>query len=193
VNHAVVGINVSKKTLDISYAQGQRKQARIFENSPDGWKQMLSWLKAKGSEPAYVGMEATGRYSIGVALVLHDAGHIVSIINPAQIRDFARSKLGRNKTDKIDAALIREYTTLFRPEPWTPPSALRRLCELQTVRAGLVTNRTEWKNRLNSGLGDSTAIQGGEGDNRRSHPPTRGDRPGHCRDDRPGRRTAPQT
>ena len=121
---------------------------------------MLSWLKAKGSQPAHVGMEATGRYSLGVALMLHDAGHTVSIINPAQIRDFARSKLGRNKTDKADAALIREYTTLFRPQPWTPPSpAMRRLCELQTVRAGLVANRTEWKNRLGSGLGDSTAIQ----------------------------------
>jgi transposase len=160
VNDTVVGIDVSKKTLDVSYAQGQRKPARIFENSADGWKQMLSWLKAKGSQPADVGMEATGRYGLGVALMLHDAGHTVSIINPAQIRDFARSKLGRNKTDKADAALIREYTTLFRSEPWTPPSpALRRLCELQTVRAGLVANRTEWKNRLGSGLGDSTAIQ----------------------------------
>jgi len=160
VNDTVVGIDVSKKTLDTSYAQGQRKQARIFENSSDGWKQMLSWLKAKGSQPAHVGMEATGRYSLGAALMRHDAGHTVSIINPAQIRDFARSKLGRNKTDKADAALIREYTTLFRPQPWTPPSpAMRRLCELQTVRAGLVANRTEWKNRLGSGLGDSTAIQ----------------------------------
>src|SRR3954469_10605075 len=45
-------------------------------------------------------------------------------------------------------------------QPWTPPSpAMRRLCELQTVRAGLIANRTEWKNRLSSGLGDSTAIQ----------------------------------
>jgi len=41
---------VSKKTLDTSYAQGQRKQARIFENSSDGWKQMLSWLKANAPQ-----------------------------------------------------------------------------------------------------------------------------------------------
>jgi hypothetical protein len=41
-----------------------------------------------------------------------------------------------------------------------PPSpAMRRLCELQTVRAGIVKNRTEWKNRLGSGLGDSTATR----------------------------------
>jgi transposase len=121
---------------------------------------MLSWLKAMGSKQAHICMEATGRHSLGVALALHDAGHIVSIINPAQIRDFARTKLGRNKTDKVDAALIRKYAALFNPQPWKPPSpALRRLCELQTVRAGILKNRAEWKNRIASGLGDSTAIR----------------------------------
>lgn len=156
----IVGIDVSKKTLDANWTRGQRKQARIFDNSPDGWKGVLSWLKAMGSKQAHICMEATGRHSLGVALALYDAGHVVSVVNPAQIRDFARTKLGRNKTDKVDAALIREYTELFSPQPWMPPSpAMRRLCELQTVRAGLVANRAEWKNRLGSGLGDSTAIK----------------------------------
>ncbi|MGD0103122.1 MAG: transposase [Rhodopila sp.] len=82
------------------------------------------------------------------------------MVNPAQIRDFARTKLGRNETDKVDATLIREYAALFKPGRWTPPSpAMRRLCEQQTVRAGIVKNRTEWKNRLGSGLGDSTATK----------------------------------
>jgi transposase len=121
---------------------------------------VLSWLKAMGSKQAHICMEATGRHSLGVALALYDAGHVVSVVNPAQIRDFARTKLGRNKTDKVDAALIREYTELFSPQPWMPPSpAMRRLRELQTVRAGMVANRAEWKNRLGSGLGDSTAIK----------------------------------
>jgi transposase len=149
---------VSKATLDANCARGQRKQARTFENNPDGWKRLLSWLKAMGSKQAHVCMEATGRHSLGVALALHDAGHVVSVVNPAQIRDFARTKLGRNKTDKVDAALIRDYAALFNPVPWTPPSpAMRRLCELQTVRAGIIGSRTEWQNRLGSGLGDSTA------------------------------------
>ena len=95
---------------------------------------------------------------MGSPQVLHDAGHVVSVVDPAQIRDFARTKLGRNKTDKVDAALIREYAELFKPQPWSPPSpAMRRLGELQTVRAGIVSNRAEWKNRLASGLGDRTA------------------------------------
>jgi transposase len=119
-----------------------------------------AWLKAMGCKRAHICMEATGRHSLGVALALHDAGHVVSVVNPAQIRDFGRTKLGRNKTDKLDAALIREYAELFNPEPWTPPSpAMRRLCELQTMRIGIIRSRTEWKNRSGSGLGDSTATK----------------------------------
>jgi hypothetical protein len=58
----------------------------------------------------------------------------------------------------VDAALIREYAELFKPEPWAPPSpAMRRLCELQTVRVGIVSSRAEWKNRIGSGIDDSTA------------------------------------
>jgi len=100
MSDATVGIDVSKETLDAYCARGQRKQARIFENSPDGWKLVLSWLKAMGGKQAPVCMEATGRHSLGVALALalHHAGHVVSVVNPAQIRDFARTKLGRNKT-----------------------------------------------------------------------------------------------
>ena len=158
MSDSILGIDVSKETLDAYCARGQRKQGRSFANSPDGWKLVRAWLKAMGSKQAHVCMEATGRHSLGVALALHEAGHVVSVVNPAQIRDFARTKLGRNKTDKVDAALICEYAELFKPEPWTPPSpAMRRLCELQTMRAGIIRSRAEWKNRIGSGLGDSTA------------------------------------
>src|SRR6266851_3227876 len=160
MSDAIVGIDVSKKTLDAYCAKGQMQQGRTFANSPDGWKLVRTWLKVMGSKQAHVCMEATGRHSLGVALALHEAGHVVSVVNPAQIRDFARTKLGRNKTDQVDAALIREYAELFKPEPWTPPSpAMRRLCELQTMRAGIIRSRAEWKNRIGSGLGDISATK----------------------------------
>jgi transposase len=44
---------------------------------------MRTWLTAMGSKQAHVCMEATGRYSLGVALALHDAG-LVSVVNPAK-------------------------------------------------------------------------------------------------------------
>jgi hypothetical protein len=67
-----------------------------------------------------------------------------------------RTKLGRNKTDAVDASHIREYCELFKPPPWAPPShAHRQLGELQTIRAGIVAGLTEWKNRKNSGMVDA--------------------------------------
>src|SRR6202795_1332960 len=135
-------------------------RARSFAKSPDGWRHLLDWLITQRVRRVHACLESTGRYSLGIAGALNEAGHVVSIVNPAQIRDFARTKLGRNKTDKADAALIREYVELFKPGPWTPPSvAMRRLCELQTIRGGIVSNRAEWKNRIGSGLTDGTATK----------------------------------
>ena len=157
VSDAFLGIDVSKDTLDADSACGRRR-SRSFANSPQGWEQLLTWLKPMGITRAHACLEATGRYRLGVASALHEAGHIVSIVNPAQVHDFARTKLGRNKTDQVDAALIRDYAELFKPEPWVPPSpAMQQLCELQTIRAGLVGAVTEWRNRSGSGLTAATA------------------------------------
>src|SRR3954463_15022110 len=154
---AVLGIDVSKTTLDTSFLAGTKPRSRSFANSPDGWRQLIAWLAKEEVRQAC--LEATGRHSLGIALALHEAGHVVSLVNPAQIRDFARTKLGRNKTDPVDAAHIREYAELFKPRPWTPPSpALRRLCELQTIRAGTVAGLTQWTNRSTSGMADDMAL-----------------------------------
>ena len=74
MNDARLGIDVSKATLDANYASDQRKQVRKFANNPEGWQQILVWLKAMDGEQAHVCMEATGRHSLGVALALLDAG-----------------------------------------------------------------------------------------------------------------------
>src|SRR3954462_5477217 len=150
---AVLGIDVSKNTLDTSLLAGAKPRSRSFANSSEGWNQLIAWLAKEKVRQVHACLEATGRYSLGIALALHEAGHVVSLVNPAQIRDFARTKRGRNKTDKVDAAHIREYAELFKPRPWTPPSpALRRLCDLQTIRAGMGASLTEWKNRSTSGM-----------------------------------------
>src|SRR5688500_12216747 len=159
MTEAILGIDVSKDTLDTNIRVGATSRSKTFANSLEGWCHLVAWLKEQKIHQVHACLEATGRYSLGVALALHEAGHIVSIVNPAQIRDFARTKLGRNKTDRVDAAHIREYAELFKPRPWTPPSpALRRLCELQTIRAGTVAGLTEWTNRSTSGMVDDSAL-----------------------------------
>ncbi len=154
----VLGIDVSKNTIDVSMSGGNKVRARSFANSADGWRNLLAWLISQKIQRVHACLESTGRYSIGIASALYEAGHVVSIVNPAQIRDFARTKLGRNKTDGVDASHIREYCELFKPQPWAPPSeAHRRLGELQTIRAGIIAGLTEWKNRKNSGMIDAVA------------------------------------
>lgn len=153
-----LGIDVSKNTLDASLSSDDKVRAKSFANSSDGWRHLLDWLIARKIQRVHACLESTGLYSLGIACALYDAGHVVSIVNPAQIRDFARTKLGRNKTDGVDASHIREYCELFKPQPWAPPSeAHRRLGELQTIRAGIVAGLTEWNNRKNSGMVDAVA------------------------------------
>jgi transposase len=154
----LLGIDVSKDTLDASMSSCNKVRAKSFANSPDGWRHLLDWLISQKIRRVHACLESTGRYSLGIACKLNEAGHVVSIVNPAQIRDFARTKLGRNKTDAVDASHIREYCELFKPSPWSPPShAHRQLGELQTIRAGIVAGLTEWKNRKNSGMVDAVA------------------------------------
>jgi transposase len=94
----ILGIDVSKNVLDVSISGKVR--SKNFVNSSDGWRHLLEWLIAQKIRRAHACLESTGRYSLGVACALYEAGHVVSIVNPAQIRDFARTKLGRNKTDR---------------------------------------------------------------------------------------------
>ena len=135
------------------------RSVKQFANTEEGCRALIGWLKHRKLGQVHACLEATGRYSLGAALALHEAGHVVSIINPAQIRDFARTRLGRNKSDQVDAAHIRQYGELFKPPAWRPPSpSLRRLCDLQTMRAGFVASRVEWQNRATS-LGDDAAAR----------------------------------
>ena len=111
----ILGIDVSKNTLDVSISSCTKVRTKSFANTSDGWHHLVDWLVAQKIGRVHACLESTGRYSLGVACALYEAGHIVSIINPAQLRDFVRTKLGRNKTDGIDASRIREYCELFKP------------------------------------------------------------------------------
>ena len=80
---------------------------------------------------------------------MHDAGHAVSIVNPARIKGFAQSELMRTKNDKVDAGLIARFCLAMYPEPWTPvPPEMRQLQSLVRRIDTLICMRTQEMNRI---------------------------------------------
>src|SRR5687767_9532862 len=155
---AWLGIDIAKQKFDVTLNWNSRRRAKVFRNDAEGWQALLRWLKDLGVDQVHACLEATGRYGDGLALRLHDAGHRVSIVNPAQIKHFGGAKLGRNKTDRVDAALICDYCRLLEPAAWSPPSAaLRQLRDLVRTREALAASRVEWTNRHGSGLATAAA------------------------------------
>jgi transposase len=69
-------------------------------------------------------MEATGSYWLTLAWCLHEAGFVVSVINPAQAKLVARLEMQLTKTDRIDAQLLVELARQRQPARWTPPPAI---------------------------------------------------------------------
>jgi transposase len=155
---AWLGIDIAKQKFDVALNWNTRRRAKVFRNDAEGWQALLRWLTDLEVGPVHACLEATGRYGDGLALHLHDAGHRVSVVNPAQIKHFGRVKLGCNKTDRADAALILDYCRLFEPAAWTPPpAALRELRDLVRTREALSGARVEWTNRRGSGQGSAAA------------------------------------
>ena len=122
-----IGIDVSKATLAvIRIAADGKLKSKSCPNTSAGHAQLLAWLAQQGPAPLAIGLEATGGYHDAVALVLHDAGHRVSVLNPAAVAAYAQSQLARTKTDQTDAARIAHYVQTQAPPAWTPPPVERR-------------------------------------------------------------------
>lgn len=146
----ILGIDVAKTKLDVALRLPDgRVRSKVIDNSLDGFEALLAFLQKHDVGELHGCLEATGIYWEAVAEFLTDRGFIVSVVNPAQIKAFGRSRLVRTKTDKVDAKLIAEFCTSQHPEPWQPPSAaVRELRALVARRNALDAMRTQEKNRL---------------------------------------------
>ncbi len=156
-----LGLDVSKNTLDAALLEeGKAKpQHKVFANTAAGHEQLLAWLGSKSAEPIHAALEATGTWAEAVALALHEAGHRVSLVNPARIHAFARTQMARTKTDKADSLLIARFAQLHQPELWVPPAAaVRELQALVRRLEALEEMRLMEENRLGSG-GLTAAVQ----------------------------------
>ena len=131
----VLGIDVSKLTLDTCFLQGGQVRHQRFANSQEGIAKMLAMLQASKAAQALVAMEATGPYSLAVATASAAAGHPVTVINPRRVLNYAKACERRNKTDRVDAGLIARFASkeslpLWRPLP-AEQSLLRDLLRRQ--------------------------------------------------------------
>ncbi|MEJ1958065.1 MAG: IS110 family transposase [Nitrosomonadales bacterium] len=122
---SVVGIDVSKRKLDIALLANSKTKSKVFDNASTGHNELSQWLLERGARPehTHICMEATGPYSEAVAIALVEAGWRVSVVNPARIKGFAQGELARNKTDRADASLLARFCAAMHPSLWTPPSA----------------------------------------------------------------------
>ena len=142
------GIDVSYKTLDVAARlHGGEDCTAQFANTSAGHRQLIKWL-TKGGRCARVVLEATGIYSLDLAMALAAAPRLeVMVINPRVARRFADACLQRSSTDTTMAVALREYAARMEFVAWTPPAAAVR--EVRAIARRLAALTLEKARELN--------------------------------------------
>ena len=131
----VVGIDVSKDRLDVHVVPSN--EAFAVARDAAGLEVLVGRLLPLA--PKTVAVEATGGFETVVAASLCAAGLPVVVVNPAQVRAFARAVGKRAKTDPIDAAIIARFVAATNPEVRPLPDAeTRMLSDLVTRRRQII-------------------------------------------------------
>jgi transposase len=138
---ALLGIDASEDRPDCAVLAdegGRPLGRRAFPNDAGGTERAAIWAaRVSGAAPAdtHVILEATAAYHEPVARRLVALGTRVSIVNPAQVRSFAKGLGILGKTDRVDARLLARYGQLVRPKAWRPPA--EAVADLQALVARL--------------------------------------------------------
>ena len=131
----VVGIDVSKDRLDVAVRPSG--EAFTVERNAAGLERLIERLRMLS--PYIVALEATGGFETVVVAAVAAAGVPVVVVNPAQIRAFARALGQRAKTDPIDAAVIARFAEATKPVPRPlPDEATRQLADLVARRRQII-------------------------------------------------------
>ena len=145
-----IGIDVSKEHLDVSSHDGELTGR--WTNDEQGLAELTE--KLKDARPKLVVMEATGGYELEVTFALAASKVPLVVVNPRQVRDFAKALGHLAKTDKIDARVIAEFGNATKPEADPLPDVQTiELEALLTRRRQLVGMIATEKNRLASLFG----------------------------------------
>jgi transposase len=142
-----VGIDVSKDQLDVALRPSAERWA--VANDDAGIATLVDRLGAL--TPALIVLEATGGLELPLTGALAAAGLPVVVVNPRQVRDFAKATGRLAKTDALDATVLAQFAEAVRPtlRP-LPDAATQALGALLARRRQLLEMRTAEKNRLGS-------------------------------------------
>jgi transposase len=156
----IVGIDIAKEKFDATIVRetGQPHH-RAFANTRKGFQDFKRWLKRHGVQAARLAMEATGYYYLPLADFAVAAGYEVCVVNPHRIKAYAKSRLQRNKTDKLDAALIADFCRTQAPPAWIPPdTAMREFLALVRRFDDLTEALQQERNRLQAGIPSAAVL-----------------------------------
>ena len=125
-----VGVDVSKDVLDV--ALGSEGELLQFPNDEQGHSALVERLA--GLSVTLAILEASGGYEAMVAAALWAAGIPVAVVNPRQVRDFARAEGQLAKTDALDARLLSRFGERIQPEARAPLDEAGRELQALVVR-----------------------------------------------------------
>lgn len=150
-----VGVDVAKDKFDVALEINNSCYQECFSNDQKGYRAFSKWLSKHTSQP-WVCMEATGHYSELIADYLCMQAVRVSVVNPLQIKSFARATLSRNKTDQLDARIIADYCKKMRPRTFTCRSESHKtLKDLTNLLDTIKEQHVRFTNQLHSAQSDS--------------------------------------
>ena len=144
----IIGVDVSKLWFDAAFDSAG--EVRRFERRPIGYRRLLADIGERVA-PTLVVVEATGGLHKPLWQALTEAGVAVAVVNPRQVRDFAKATGQLAKTDKIDARLLALFGERLDARSTVPPAREeQRLQALVRRRSELVEMITAEKNRRSS-------------------------------------------
>ena len=149
------GIDVAAKTFTVSWTTDRITYASplTFPQTPEGvlaLQQQLQPLAIRASDTLIV-LEATGSYWISLAVALHAAGFVVSVVNPKQVHHWAKSLPRRGKSDAVDARMLTQYAHERQPRAWSPPPQVyHELRQRLSAREALLSMRQNARNQLHA-------------------------------------------
>jgi transposase len=149
----VVGCEVSKKRLDCALllsSEPLKLRSKALVNHQPGCLALIEWACRQARcavAQLHVVMEATGVYHEAAAYALTQAGVKVSVVNPARVREFARSLAVRTKTDASDSVILARYGASIKPPLWQPPAP--EIVELKALLSRLQAVETDLQREAN--------------------------------------------